>query len=130
MFFRRNGRVAAIYVQDGDTVQAGDIIAELDSELLLLDLEAAQLGVEIATEDLEQAEEALQIRRLQAQLTLENALLQFQRQQLGKQITVTSSVSSPSVDLSLNSRTTLTSSFITPLLQSVLTSTLDAKRST
>ena len=127
MFFRRNGRVVAIYVQDGDTVQEGDIIAELDSELLQLDLEAAQLGVEIATEDIEQAEEALRIRRLQAQLTLENALLQFQRQQQSRQVTITSSVSSPVVDLSLNNRTTLTSSLITPSIQSVLTSTLDVK---
>lgn len=107
LYFRRSGRISAVYVQDGDTVEAGDIIAELDSELLQLDLEAAQLGVDIANEDLAQAEEALATRRLQAQLNLEIAQLQFQRQMLGSQAESTDSIDAANPESSLNNQSTI-----------------------
>src|SRR4051812_26703565 len=34
LFFRRSGRVAKVYVKDGDKVKAGDVIAILDEETL------------------------------------------------------------------------------------------------
>jgi multidrug efflux pump subunit AcrA (membrane-fusion protein) len=70
IFFRRSGRVAQVYVKDGDKVQAGDVIATLDDVTLQLDLESTQLGVQIAQENLNQAQGDLAYRRQQAQLNL------------------------------------------------------------
>lgn len=76
LFFRRNGPVAQVYVKDGDKVQAGDIIATLDDVMLQLDLESAQLGVQIAQENLTQAQGDLAYRRRQAELNLAIAKIQ------------------------------------------------------
>lgn len=70
LFFRRSGQVTEVYVEDGDLVQKGDIIAVLDNEILELDLEAALIGLAIAKENLTQAQEALVYRRQQAELNL------------------------------------------------------------
>lgn len=70
LFFRRSGRVTEVYVEDGDQVQAGDIIAVLDNELLELDLETALIGLAIAKENLTIAQNDLDYRRKQAELNL------------------------------------------------------------
>lgn len=49
---RTSGRVAALKVDVGDTVQVGDVLAELSSPQLQAALEAAQAGLEVAKADL------------------------------------------------------------------------------
>lgn len=70
LFFRRSGQVTKVYVNDGDQVQSGDIIASLDNEVLELDLESALLSLAIAKQSLTNAEEELAYRRRQAELNL------------------------------------------------------------
>lgn len=70
LFFRRSGQVTKVYVNDGDKVQSGDIIAGLDNEILELDLESALLSLAIAKESLAGAESELAYRRRQAELNL------------------------------------------------------------
>ena len=65
------GRVAAVKVKEGDEVQAGQRLAELDGELLTIQLAQARIGVRLAenqlallrkgarSEDIRQAEEAV-----------------------------------------------------------------------
>jgi len=71
LFFGRSGRVTEVYVEDGDQVQTGDIIAILDNDILELDLESALIGLAIAKENYSQAQSALEYRRRQAELNLE-----------------------------------------------------------
>ncbi len=78
LFFRRGGQIAEVYVSDGDGIEAGELIAKLDSEVLELDLESALLGLAIAKENLSQGEEALAIRREQATNSLEITRLRLQ----------------------------------------------------
>ena len=49
---RTSGRVAALKFNVGDTVQVGDVLAELASPQLQAALEAAQAGLEVAKADL------------------------------------------------------------------------------
>lgn len=70
LFFRRSGQVTKVYVNDGDQVQSGDIIAALDNEILELDLESALLSLAIAKGTLANAQEDLAYRRRQAELNL------------------------------------------------------------
>lgn len=83
LFFRRSGQVTEIYVEDGDLVQAGDIIAVLDNEILELDLESALIGLAIAKENLSQAENGLAYRRQQAEINLEIAKLLLETEGTG-----------------------------------------------
>ena len=70
LFFRRSGQVTKVYVNDGDKIQQGDMIAALDNEVLELDLESALLSLAIAKENLINAEKDLAYRRRQAELNL------------------------------------------------------------
>jgi multidrug efflux pump subunit AcrA (membrane-fusion protein) len=78
LFFRRSGQIAEVYISDGDFIEAGELIATLDNEVLEIDLESALLGLAIAKENLTQAEEALTIRREQAQNSLAITRLRLQ----------------------------------------------------
>jgi len=71
LFFRRGGQIAEVYVEDGAKVEAGDLIAKLDDEVLEIDLETALITLAIAQENLKQAEESLAVRREQAQNSLD-----------------------------------------------------------
>ncbi len=77
LFFRRSGRVAKVYVKDGDKVKSGDVIAVLDEDTLELDLESAQLGVQIAQQSLDQAKTDLIYHRRQAELNVAIAKLRM-----------------------------------------------------
>lgn len=77
LFFRRSGQIAEVYVEDGDLVEAGDLIATLDNVVLEIDLESALLGLAIAKENLAQAEATLAVRRQQAENSLEAARLRL-----------------------------------------------------
>jgi len=83
LFFRRSGQVTEVYVEDGDAVQAGDVIAILDSEILELDLESALIGLAIAKENLKQAQDALAYRRQQAEINLDIAKLLLTNEESG-----------------------------------------------
>lgn len=78
LFFQRSGQVAEVYVSDGDFVEAGDLIATLDNQLLEIDLESATLGLAIAKENLLRAREELAFRREQAENNLEINRLRLQ----------------------------------------------------
>ncbi|MCB0189210.1 MAG: biotin/lipoyl-binding protein, partial [Caldilineaceae bacterium] len=75
LFFRRSGQVTTVYVEDGDLVEQGDLIATLDNEVLEIDLESALLGLAIAKENLADAQKSLEYRRQQAALNLTIAKL-------------------------------------------------------
>jgi membrane fusion protein, macrolide-specific efflux system len=61
VFFRTGGRVRTIYVQNGDPVKAGDVLADLESlddlerslEIMQLNVRRAELNLEIARIDYE-----------------------------------------------------------------------------
>ncbi len=78
LFFRRSGRLAELLVEDGEAVEEGDLIATLDNEVLEIDLETALIGLAIANENLKQAENALALRRQQADVALEINQLRLQ----------------------------------------------------
>lgn len=71
LFFRRSGRLAEVLVEDGQLVEEGDLIATLDNEVLEIDLESALIGLAIAKENMQQAKTNLEIRRQQADVSLE-----------------------------------------------------------
>ncbi len=71
LFFRRSGQITEVYIEDGARVQAGDIVAILDNEVLEIDLESALIGLSIAQESLASAQKDLDYRRQLAQYNLE-----------------------------------------------------------
>ncbi|MHB0875284.1 MAG: efflux RND transporter periplasmic adaptor subunit [Anaerolineae bacterium] len=104
LFFKMDGRVATVNVEKGDTVSAGDVLAELEvddiinqSEAARVDLEKAQLVLEQAEADvaeaLAEAERNLQIAEIkltqaqqdqvyavqQAEINLDNARIALAR---------------------------------------------------
>ncbi len=97
LFFRRGGRVAKVYVKDGDMVKAGDVIAVLDEDTLEIDLESAQLGVQIAQQYMGQAETNLIYSRRQAELNVAIAKLRvpaIQRSDINNSTSTTATLGS------------------------------------
>lgn len=78
LFFRRSGQITEVYVNDGDQVQTGDVIAVLDNEVLEIDLESALIGLSIAQENQKRAEAELAYRREQAEINVEIAQALFE----------------------------------------------------
>ncbi len=77
LYFRTDGRVLRVHVARGDTVQSGDLLAELDVAALHRQLAQAQLALEAARTDLEsaQAQRAYELARAQLYLELEQIAL-------------------------------------------------------
>ncbi|MEZ4661301.1 MAG: efflux RND transporter periplasmic adaptor subunit [Caldilineaceae bacterium] len=71
LFFQQSGRLGQLLVTDGARVEAGDLIAQLETEMLELDLQSAQLTLDSARQQLAEAEESLQYDRQNAELALE-----------------------------------------------------------
>jgi RND family efflux transporter MFP subunit len=71
LYFRTNGRVLAVRVERGDTVQSGDVLAELDVDALYRQLAQAELALETARTDLSSAEAELLHSLARAQLNLQ-----------------------------------------------------------
>ena len=67
-----------VYVEDGDIIEAGDLIATLDNGLLEIDLESALLGLAIAKQNLSDAEDQLRLQRERTQNNLEIMRLRLQ----------------------------------------------------
>ncbi|MGD8626994.1 MAG: biotin/lipoyl-binding protein [Anaerolineae bacterium] len=71
LYFRTNGRVLAVYVERGDAVATGDVLAELDVEALHRQMAQAELALETAQTDLESAEAQRAYELARARLNLE-----------------------------------------------------------
>jgi len=71
LFFRADGRVSHVYVENGDLVEAGQLVAELDNTDLYQQIEQAQLEVEIATLALQEAQQNLDYTLATAQIGLD-----------------------------------------------------------
>jgi multidrug efflux pump subunit AcrA (membrane-fusion protein) len=77
LFFRSGGRVRAIYASRNDTVQAGDVIADLEIDDLERELVSAQLNLERAESRLAEAEADLEFDRRAAQINVDIARLRL-----------------------------------------------------
>lgn len=77
LYFRTNGRVLKVYVDRGDAVQTGDLLAELDVQALYRQLTQAELALETAQTDLAtaEAERAYNLARAQINLEMERIAL-------------------------------------------------------
>jgi multidrug efflux pump subunit AcrA (membrane-fusion protein) len=81
LFFRSEGFVDQIFVQRGDRVQAGDVLAQLEIGNLENQLAQAQVALETAEIRLARADQDRQDALVEAQLNLERIELQVQRGQ-------------------------------------------------
>lgn len=77
LFFGNSGRVRSINVNGGDMVDAGTLIAEIDTRDLTFDLEEAALALELARQRLDRANEGQSFDLEDAQLELDIALLRL-----------------------------------------------------
>ena len=77
LFFRVDGRVATVNVQQGDQVKKGDVLAELEISDLLNQLAQAKVTLEQAQLRLQNAQESLSEQRTQAEIALEIAKLKL-----------------------------------------------------
>jgi multidrug efflux pump subunit AcrA (membrane-fusion protein) len=71
LYFRTDGRVLEVYVERGDPVRAGDLLAELDVEALYRQVAQAELALETAQIELAGAQEDLADSLARAELNLE-----------------------------------------------------------
>ncbi|MBK8899570.1 MAG: HlyD family efflux transporter periplasmic adaptor subunit [Anaerolineaceae bacterium] len=81
LFFPRDGLVANVYLDSGDRVQAGDVIADLDNTALEAELVLAQSALAVAEgqltlsqQQIEQARQAAELARDLSQLDLDFAV--------------------------------------------------------
>jgi multidrug efflux pump subunit AcrA (membrane-fusion protein) len=75
LFFGADGRVEQIYVENGDIVEEGALIAELDTHILAMDIELAEKEAGIAEQQVVEAQEVLEEDLEIAQRNLEIAEL-------------------------------------------------------
>ncbi|NPV09971.1 MAG: HlyD family efflux transporter periplasmic adaptor subunit [Anaerolineae bacterium] len=81
LFFKMNGRVATVSVQKGDAVTEGQILAELENQDILNQVEQARLDLEKAEIALSQAEAAREDKLVTAQRNLEIARIKLEQAQ-------------------------------------------------
>ncbi|HRQ38021.1 MAG TPA: HlyD family efflux transporter periplasmic adaptor subunit [Chloroflexota bacterium] len=82
LFFKSEGFVDQVFVQRGDQVEAGDILAQLEITGLQNQLAQAQVSLETAEIRLAQAEQARQDALAEAAINREKILLQLQQGQV------------------------------------------------
>jgi multidrug efflux pump subunit AcrA (membrane-fusion protein) len=87
LYFKRSGYVKIVYVERGDWVQEGDILAELELEDLLNQLSLARVDLESAQKRYNVAEEDHQRNLFSAQMALEAAKLRLERSKAQAPIT-------------------------------------------
>jgi len=75
LFFNGDGRVENVYMADGDSVAAGDLIAELDVRSLNYDLELARLEQKLAEDRLNAATVSFRFDQLTRQIALQREKL-------------------------------------------------------
>ncbi len=73
LFFRTNGYVRAVFVEKGDAVRQGDLLAELEMAELERSLAKARLDLQTAQLQLSQAEQEQQDAQAKAKLKLQTA---------------------------------------------------------
>jgi multidrug efflux pump subunit AcrA (membrane-fusion protein) len=71
LYFRTDGRVLRVYVERGDAVQSGDLLAELDVEALYRQLAQAELTIETAKTELSSAEAEVAYNLARARVNLD-----------------------------------------------------------
>jgi len=79
LYFESTGYVKRVLVQPGDRVKAGDLLAELEIDILQNQIATADLDLAMAQARLAQAEEANAHAIVQAELSLEMAREQLAR---------------------------------------------------
>ena len=79
LFFRSSGFVTRITVKQGDLVKEGDVLAELQIDDLLAQLQQAQIDLDVAKADLEKYEvqHAFDVSRAQAEVTIAEKQLEM-----------------------------------------------------
>lgn len=77
IFFQRSGQITKVHVQDGEFIQSGALIAEMDTDVLEIDLMLAENALEIAELRLAEAEENLGLIQRSALIDLEIAQFQL-----------------------------------------------------
>ncbi len=88
LFFKMNGRVATVSVEKGQEVKAGDILAELENQDIVNQVEQSRLDLEKAQIALQQAETAVADRLAAAQANLEIARVKLEQAQQQQQFAV------------------------------------------
>ena len=78
LFFASPGRIQAVYVQSGDTVELDQVIAVLDTRLLELNLQTAEETLDLAKQRLAQAEADLRFAAIQRNLDVQIAKLRLE----------------------------------------------------
>jgi HlyD family secretion protein len=63
---KQSGKIVGVYVQEGDTVKAGQVVASLDTSQLMAQLRQAQAQVQVASAGLQSAVSSLSQARLNA----------------------------------------------------------------
>ena len=81
LFFKTNGYVRAVYVKRDDTVQAGDLLAELEIGDLENQLAQTQVALQTAETTLAQAQQGAADALAQAQIALETAKIRQEQAQ-------------------------------------------------
>ena len=76
--FESSGTVRGVYVQRGDTVNAGDVLADFDTTDLERQLASAQMNLDAAINNLESGSEGSMESVISAQFTLANANLSLE----------------------------------------------------
>lgn len=83
LFFKTDGFVDQVFVQRGDRVQAGDVLAQLEITNLQNQLAQMQVALETAEIRLAQAEQQRQDALLEAQINRDKIQLQLNQEQAG-----------------------------------------------
>lgn len=79
LFFRTSGRVKGIYVERGDPVEEGQLLAELDNDDLLRQLDQALIELDTATLNYESAMASKEYQIERAKLNLELNQIQLEK---------------------------------------------------
>ncbi len=84
LFFRASGYINRVTVKDGDRVRKGDVMAELQIDDLLSQLEQARIDLQTAQDNLdaEQLQQAYELQKAESDV----AILQIQVEQAGKRL--------------------------------------------
>ncbi|MGI6208883.1 MAG: HlyD family efflux transporter periplasmic adaptor subunit [Anaerolineae bacterium] len=88
LFFRMSGHVAVVSVEKGDMVTEGQILAELENQDILNQVEQARLELEKAEIALAQAQAQVEDRLVTAQRNLEIAVIKLEQAQQQQQFAV------------------------------------------
>jgi len=86
LYFKRSGYVKVVYFDKGDWVEAGTVLAELEIEDLMNQLNLAMVDLDSAEKQYAAAEEAHQRQLFSAQMALDIAKLRLERAQASEPI--------------------------------------------